>query len=80
MEFKNEIQKRSPTLHVKCHKVASSGEAIRLQRLKQPAQGKSHLDALQLLRLIHSGFLLYTRPVGVSESHLRKVKYWFHLY
>lgn len=73
MESKNEIQKRSPELHVKCHKDASSGEAMYLYGLGQPVQGRYHLDALQLLRVIHS-CLIYARPVGVSESHLRKVK------
>jgi hypothetical protein len=80
MEFKNEIQKRSLMLHVKCRKAASSGEAIRLQGSKQPAQGRYHLDAPQLLRLIHLCLLSYTRQASVSESHLKKVNYWFHLY
>jgi hypothetical protein len=75
MKSKNEIQKRSPKLHVKCHREASSGEAIYLHRLGQPVQGSYHLDALQLLRSIHS-CLLHTRLMGVSESHLRKVKIW----
>jgi len=74
MEFKNEIQRRSLMLHVKCRKAASSGEAISLQSLRQPAQGRYHLDVHQLLRLpqllrlIHLCLFYHARQASVSES------------
>ncbi|WP_410508271.1 hypothetical protein RSJ42_16085 [Methanosarcina hadiensis] len=69
MKSKNEIQKRSPPLHVKCHKNASSGEAIRLDRLGQSVQGSYHLDILQLLRYTHVSYIpdLWVYPKATSE-------------
>ncbi|KKH21330.1 hypothetical protein DU48_13665 [Methanosarcina mazei] len=69
MEFKNEIQKRSPTLHVKSLKAASSGEAICLQRLRQPAQSRS---------LGYTSTDIFAPPIYrssrcIRKSHLKKV-------
>ncbi|MHC1756161.1 MAG: hypothetical protein AB9861_12150 [Methanosarcina sp.] len=42
-ELKNGIQKRSPYLHVKCRKAASSGEAMHLQQAEIACTGQISL-------------------------------------
>jgi len=75
MEFKNGIQKRSPQHRVRCHKAASSGEAMHLRQVKTACIDRSHLDA-QLIHLRRH----HIKPAGVSENHLKEVKDWFRYY
>ena len=67
--MKNGIQKRSPDLHVKCRKAASSGEAMHLQQVKTACTGQISLGCTSVDTLT-----LPYQAVGVSESHLKKVK------
>jgi|GEM_PF-3505808 len=75
MESKNGIQKRSPQHRVRCHKAASSGEAMHLLQVRVACIVRSHPDA-QLIHLrCH-----HLKPAGVSASHLKEVKDWFGSY